>query len=66
MLSHVQLFSNSMDSRLLCPCDFPGKNIGVGCWFLLKWNLPEPGIKLVSPALAGGFFTTESPGTAKI
>ena len=21
--------------RLLCPRDFPGKNIGVGCYFLL-------------------------------
>ena len=23
------------------------------------WDLPRPGIKPVSPALAGGFFTTE-------
>ena len=28
----------------------------------LPWDLPIPGIKPVSPALAGGFFTTESPG----
>ena len=27
------------------------------------WDLPGPGIKPVSPALAGGFFTTEPPGT---
>ena len=47
----------------------PGKNIGVGCHFLLQRNLPEPGIEppsLASPALAGGFFTTsatwEAPG----
>ena len=26
------------------------------------WDLPRPGIKPVSPALAGGFFTTEPPG----
>ena len=26
------------------------------------WNLPGPGIEPMSPALAGGFFTTESPG----
>ena len=26
------------------------------------WDLPGPGIKPMSPALAGGFFTTESPG----
>ena len=25
-------------------------------------DLPDPGIELTSPALAGGFFTTESPG----
>ena len=25
-------------------------------------ELPRPGIKLVSPALAGAFFTTEPPG----
>ena len=24
-------------------------------------DLPDPGIELVSPALAGGFFTTEPP-----
>ena len=23
-------------ARLLCPCDFPGKNIGVGCHFFLQ------------------------------
>ena len=26
------------------------------------WDLPASGIKPVSPTLAGGFFTTESPG----
>ena len=25
-------------------------------------DLPDPGIKCTSPALAGGFFTTEPPG----
>ena len=25
------------------------------------WDLPGPGLKLMSPALAGGFFTTEPP-----
>ena len=36
------------------------------CWseppFPSPGDLPEPGIELVSPALAGGFFTTEPPG----
>ena len=27
------------------------------------WDLPGPEIELVSPALAGGFFTTETPET---
>ena len=27
-----------------------------------RWDLPGPGIEPVSPALAGGFFTTEPPG----
>ena len=28
-------------------------------------DLPDPGIKPMSPALAAGFFTTEPPGKAK-
>jgi len=43
--------------RLLCPQNFPGKNIGAGCHFLLQ------GIELAylrSPALAGRFFTTSA------
>ena len=30
--------------------------------FLSPGDLPNPGIEPVSPALAGGFFTTEPPG----
>ena len=37
---------------------------------ILEWvampssgDLPDPGIKPVSPALAGGFFTAEPPGS---
>ena len=48
-------------ARLLCPWDFPGKNTGVGCHFLLQGYLSNPGIKPRSSALAGGFFTTEPP-----
>jgi len=37
-----------------------------GCWSGLPFpspgDLPDPGIKPMSPALAGGFFTTEPPG----
>ena len=35
--------------RLLCPWGFSGKNIGVGCHFLLQGNLPDPRIKPTSP-----------------
>ena len=36
------------------------KNTGLGCHFP-----PEPGIQPTSPALAGGFFTTELPEKLK-
>ena len=38
-------------------------DIGVGCHALLLGNLPNPGIEpvsLISPASAGGFFTTNT------
>ena len=38
-------------TRLFCPWDSPGKNIGVGCHSLLQGNLPDSGIKPRSPAL---------------
>ena len=64
---HAQLCPTLCDphglepTRLLCPWDFLGENTGVGCYFLLWGNLPNPGIEPVSP-LAGGFFTTEPSG----
>ena len=52
------LFLHSMDSRVheLSSC---------GTWAYLPrgmWDIPGPGIKLVSPAPQGGFLTTGSPG----
>ena len=47
------------------PLDFPGRNTGVGCYFFLQCYLPDPGVEPLSPAspaLAGGFLTTEPPG----
>ena len=41
----------------LCPWGFPGKNIGMGCHFLLQGILPIQGSNL-DLTLAGGFFTT--------
>ena len=45
-------------AKLLSPQDFQGKNTGVDS----SGDLSNPGIKPTSPALAGGFFTTEPPG----
>ena len=33
-------------ARLLCPWDFPGKNTGVGCHFLLQGLFPTQGLNL--------------------
>ena len=34
----------------------------MACHFLLLGNILDPGIELMSLALAGGYFTTEPPG----
>ena len=34
--SSLTLFQPPRPTRLLCPWDFPGKNTGVGCHFLLQ------------------------------
>ena len=41
---------------------FPRQEYWSGVPFPPLNDLPYPGIKLASRALAGGFFTTESPG----
>ena len=41
---------------------FPRQEYWSGLLFSSPGDLPNPGIKSVSPALAGGFFTTEPPG----
>ena len=49
-------------ARLLCPWDSPGRNAGVGCHALLQEIFPTQGsnLHLLSPELAGGFFTTSA------
>ena len=50
-------------ARLFCPWNFPGKNTGVGCHFLIQGNFCNPGIKPASsapPTLASRFFTTSA------
>ena len=41
---------------------FPRQQYRSGLPFPSPGDLPNPGIELTSPVLAGGFFTTEPPG----
>ena len=45
--------------------DSPGKNTAVGCHALLQGIFPTQGLNwcLMSPAVAGGFFTTSATGS---
>ena len=52
-------------ASLICPWDSPGKNTRMGCHALLQGIFPDPGIKPVSPALAGRFFTTNATWRAQ-
>ena len=47
---------DSVDRRLLCPWNSPGKNTGVGCQFLLQGLSPIQGSNPVS-CISGRFFT---------
>ena len=54
--------------RLLCPWDFPGKNTGAGCHFLLQGS-PNLAIELqspVSPALQANSLSTEPLGFGSV
>ena len=44
---------------LYSPWNSPGQNTGVGSLFLLQGDLPDPGIKLRSPALQAGSLPSE-------
>ena len=48
LLSPVQLSAApwTVAARFLCPWDFPGKNTGVGCHFLLQGVFPTQGLNL--------------------
>ena len=45
VLSPVQLFG-LQPAKLLCPCNFIGKNTGVGCHFLCQGIFPSQGLNL--------------------
>ena len=65
LLSHVQLFTTPWTEAFQGPLSigFPRQEYWSGLPFPSPGDLPDPGIKpvsLVSPALAGGFFTTSA------
>ena len=67
MLNRVQLFVTPQPVALQAPLSmaFSRQEHWSGLPFPPLGDLPDPGIKLVylaSPALAGGFFSTESLG----
>ena len=67
--SRVQLFATpwSVACQALCPWGFPDSNVGVSCYAFSGGS--NPGIKLISlmsPALAGWFFTTSAIWEAPI
>ena len=64
--SHVWLFVTTWTIALQAPLSmwFSGKNIGMYCHALLHGIFPTQGwsLHLMSPAVAGKFFTTVPPG----
>ena len=67
LLSRVRLFATPCTvARQAHPSmEFSRQEYWSGLPFPSPGDLPDPGIKPLSPALAGGFFTTEPPGKAK-
>ena len=62
MLSCVQLFATpwTVAHKAALPWAFPGKNTGVGCYFLLQ-GIFLPMDQTHISCIAGRFFTTEAP-----
>ena len=64
VLSHAQFFATpcTVAHQASLSMGFPKQEYWSGLSFSTPGDLPDPGIKSTSPALAGGFFTTEPPG----
>ena len=63
-IEYVSLCSWCLAGRFLSPWNLPGEKYWSGLPFPSPGDLPNPGIEpvsLISPALAGGFFTTSAP-----
>ena len=67
-LSRVQLFATSWTVARQAPqfMGFPGKNIGVGCHFLLQGDLVNLGLESASPALQALSLPSELPGKPQV
>ena len=61
MDKHSGSVNREMEKWLLCSWDFPGKNIAVGCYFLLRGS-SQPRDRTCISCTAGGFFTAETLG----
>ena len=57
---------NSMVTRLLCPWNSPGKNIGVGCHVLLQGIFLTQGSNTGSPVLQADSLPSEPPAKPSI
>ena len=64
VFSHVRLFvtPQTVACLALLSMGFSRQEYWSGLPVPSPGDLPDPGIKPTLPALAGGFFTTESPG----
>ena len=64
----VQLFVTpwTVTHQVYLSMGFPRQERWRALPFLSPRDLPDPGIEPVSPALAGGFFTTEPPGKPSV
>ena len=64
LLSCVRLFETpwTVTHKALLSAEFSRQEYWGGLPFPSPGGLPDPGIESVSPALAGGFFTTEPRG----
>ena len=70
LFSH-EIVSDSFETLWTVACQaplsmgFPGQEYWSRLPLPSPGDLPDPGIEPKSPALAGGFFTTEPPGKAQ-
>ena len=67
LLNHVRLFATPWTIALQAPLSMgvARQEYWSGLPFTPPGDLPDPGIKFVSPALAGEIFTAEPPGNPK-